>query len=45
MITHVIPLKDIKEHVKETTCLCLPKIEVLDNGDLLVIHNAYDGRE
>ena len=46
-ITHITPLNDLKEHEHEgSTCHCNPSVEIIkDTGDLLVIHNSYDGRE
>ena len=26
-------------------CDCNPKVEFLDSGDTLVVHNSWDGRE
>lgn len=40
---NVIPINDIEEHVEDTTCWCCPKIEE-QCGELIVIHNAFDGR-
>lgn len=45
MILHIIPIHDLKEHTEESTCECAPEIEILENGDIMIIHNAYDGRE
>ena len=42
---HIIPINDIKDHIEESTCLCYPKVEVIENGEIMIIHNAYDGRE
>ncbi len=46
-INHVYPVNDARPHDTESggTCECEPKVEFLDNGDTLVIHNAWDGRE
>lgn len=45
-IYHVYPTNDIKDHeIDGTTCECAPTIEQQPSGDLLVIHNSYDGRE
>lgn len=41
---HITPLKDLKEHTENTTCECMPKVEHI-NGNMLIIHNAFDGRE
>jgi len=42
---HILPTNDLKEHEESSTCECYPTIEIKDNGDMLVIHNAFDGRE
>lgn len=42
---HIVPTNDIKEHEPTTTCSCNPKIETYHDGEMLVRHNAYDGRE
>jgi len=45
MITHVLPINDLKPHEGESTvCECEPRVEFVDGG-ILVIHNAYDNRE
>ena len=42
---HVFPLDDLLPHSTESTeCMCDPEIEVC-GGKLIIIHNAYDGRE
>ena len=44
-ITHVLPIDDLKPHNEEgTECDCVPIIEEYEHG-VVVIHNAYDGRE
>jgi hypothetical protein len=43
-MTHVVPLNDIIEHELSSTCECSPNLEVLDNGELLITHNAIDDR-
>jgi len=42
---HLLPVNDLKEHEESTTCECEPKIEFQENGDMLIIHNSFDGRE
>ena len=42
---HLLPVKDLKEHEESTTCECEPKVEFQENGDMLIIHNSFDGRE
>lgn len=44
-ILHVIPTDDYVEHAQHgTRCICSPKAEPVD-GSLIIIHNAWDGRE
>jgi hypothetical protein len=44
---HVYPLNDILPHITEggPGCPCRPKIEDVEGGGTLIIHNSYDGRE
>ena len=42
---NLLPVKDLKEHEESTTCECEPKVEFQENGDMLIIHNSFDGRE
>lgn len=45
MIMHVYPDNDEKEHVTDgTQCHCNPAIR-LESGNMIVVHNSYDGRE
>lgn len=41
---HVTPVGDLKEHEESTTCKCEPKV-LHENGDMIVVHNSFDGRE
>ena len=45
MIWHLLPTNDLEEHQEKSTCKCLPKSDVLENGDLMIIHNSFDKRE
>lgn len=45
MMIHILPLNDIKLHVENTICECKPNIEILNDGYIMVIHNAFDKRE
>ena len=45
MIWNILPMNDLKEHIEESTCECGPSVEILENGDMMIIHNSYDGRE
>lgn len=45
-IWHIIPTNDTAEHQEDSTCECEPRMdEIIETGDILIIHNAYDGRE
>ena len=46
MRLHVFPINDFLEHVVDgsSECPCNPRIEIV-NGEELVIHNSWDGRE
>lgn len=44
-ICHVIPTDDAMEHREGTDCPCLPRVEQLGQGDAVIVHNAWDGRE
>ena len=46
-IMHVYPVNDARPHDTESgaTCDCGPVLKILENGDSLVVHNAWDGRE
>ena len=50
--THVVPINDVREHTDDEDfdwdwCDCLPTIETVENSDgqVLVVHNSWDGRE
>lgn len=45
MIWHILPVNDLKTHTKESTCECKPRVVILEEGDIQVIHSAYDKRE
>ena len=41
----IVPNNDIKPHDDfKTTCECEPKV-IFENGEMIVIHNAFDNRE
>ena len=44
MTWHILPRNDIKAHDESSTCACKPSIWFKD-GELVVLHNAYDKRE
>lgn len=41
---HVLPENDQQEHIKDFTCKCFPVIG-FEADRILIIHNAFDGRE
>lgn len=42
---HIYPENDKQEHDLEAAgCSCVPKI-MFEEGDMLIVHNSYDGRE
>jgi len=42
---HVVPENDLKEHIISADCECCPVVYVYDNGNKVISHNSYDGRE
>jgi len=41
----VLPVEDIMPHDDfDTMCPCEPKLEII-NGEMLLVHNSFDGRE
>ncbi len=40
----IIPNNDIKRHTEDTTCDCMPNV-LFENGEMIVVHHAFDGRE
>lgn len=46
---HVEPTNDIKPHstghADAANCQCKPRTETQPNGNIVVVHNAWDGRE
>ena len=45
MITHILPINDLEEHKELSTCKCNPEMQVLENGDMMIVHNSFDKRE
>lgn len=43
-IIHVVPKDDEGEHLLEASCPCHPRHEKQDNGSVVIVHDAYDGR-
>ena len=43
-MVHILPRNDTKEHIEDTMCECEPKI-IIENGEMIVIHNSFDHRE
>lgn len=44
MALHVLPENDLKEHTMDSTCECQPSV-IFEEGEMIIVHNAYDGRE
>lgn len=43
---HIVPENDTYPHFTDgRPCNCNPKETKFDNGNLLITHNSYDGRE
>lgn len=45
MTWHITPVNDLKPHEDLSTCHCGPAAEIHENGDMMIVHNAFDGRE
>lgn len=46
MIQHVYPPNDTFPHKLDgAPCDCIPEFETDEYGHILIIHNAYDGRD
>ena len=41
---NITPINDLKEHIDSSTCECSPNV-TFENGEMIIIHNSYDGRE
>lgn len=42
---HIYPINDTMEHdTASQNCLCMPDVKVRDDGAVLIIHHAQDGR-
>lgn len=44
MAIHILPVNDLKQHIEESICECLPSLQ-FENGEMIFTHNSYDGRE
>ena len=45
---HVTPLNDTEKHdLSDTgnTCKCNPEVIIESDSEIIVVHNAFDGRE
>lgn len=44
-MTIILPIDDITEHDEQsTTCKCNPAV-LFENGDMILVHDAFDGRQ
>lgn len=41
---HVLPVNDLEPHEENTTCKCKPNV-IHQAGNMIVVHNSFDGRE
>ncbi len=41
---NILPVNDIGSHTEDSTCKCNPKV-IFENGEMIVVHNSFDGRE
>jgi len=44
MSYHIIPVNDLELHSETTDCHCNPTVQVED-GEIFIVHNSFDGRE
>ena len=44
MDIHILPVNDIVLHEEVANCACLPKLSIQED-DVIIVHNSYDGRE
>lgn len=42
---NVVPVDDLKAHVDGPGCACGPRVTCYENGNRVIVHNSYDGRE
>lgn len=41
----ITPQNDTEEHeMYSTICKCMPKV-IFENGEMIIVHNAFDGRQ
>jgi hypothetical protein len=41
---NIIPLNDLEIHEELSTCKCEPSV-IFENGEMIIIHKSFDGRE
>ena len=44
MIWHIIPVDDTMIHEESMDCDCRPSMEVMEDNEVFITHNAQDGR-
>lgn len=42
---NVVPVNDLKPHIDGPDCTCCPRVTCYENGNRVIVHNSYDGRE
>jgi hypothetical protein len=46
LVQHIYPVKDVFEHrLNGQPCECMPETDLDEHGNIIIIHNAYDGRD
>lgn len=44
MTWHILPQNDTEPHDESSTCKCEPGCQVMEFGDIIIVHNSFDGR-
>lgn len=42
---HIYPVNDLEPHELKSTCHCQPAAQMMEFGDMMIVHNSFDGRE
>lgn len=45
IVVHVKPVNDLSPHRDSADCPCRPRVEQVEGGGIVVVHNSFDGRE
>ena len=41
---NITPINDLHDHKEDSTCNCDPNV-IIENGEIIIVHNSFDGRE